>query len=128
MTDIPARSSTKRGPARHLWWWLPSTRWRVVAQVDEADDVPAAIRPHGIVLVGLPGHLKWAAFDCACGTERILLNLVSHRWPAWTVTASLLHGITIHPSVDTHHHGRRCHYLIRAGRTIWVHRPPEGRV
>lgn len=112
---------------RRIGWWLPSFRWRVVADVADADQVPERLPRRGVVLVGLGGSLKWAAFDCPCGAERILLNLHHGRRPAWSITGNSLNGITIHPSVDTRHDGRRCHYFIRHGRIRWVHRTKEGR-
>lgn len=105
---------------RRLTWRFPRRRWRIVAQVAEADLVPDQIVTHGIVTVGSPSAGKWAVFDCPCGSERIMLNLDRTRPPAWSLSQSLLRGASIHPSVDTHHDGRRCHYYIRTGRVLWA--------
>ncbi|WP_420835207.1 DUF6527 family protein [Williamsia herbipolensis] len=38
--------------------------------------------------------------------------------PHWTVTAA--DPLTLCPSVDEHSDNRRCHYLIKQGKVIWV--------
>ena len=107
--------------SRRLWWWLPHRRWRIVATVSEADEVPLVLPRHGVVVVyHLWKQPKWVVFDCPCGAERIMINTDLRRLPAWKLHAGPVRGVTIHPSVDTRHNGHRCHYLVRRGRTVWV--------
>lgn len=107
--------------SRSAWWWLPHRRWRVVGTVREADEVPEELPGNGIVQVrSSRAHLKWFVFDCPCGAERVMINADTRRSPAWRLGSGLVRGATIHPSIDTHHDGQRCHYLIRNGQTVWV--------
>jgi hypothetical protein len=103
------------------WWqWLPVFGWRVVGVVAEADEVPQKLPRNGVILVGPRKHPKWIAFDCACRRgQRIMLNADSARSPRWS--ASLEGPLTISPSIDYSHGGRRCHYILRKGRALWVH-------
>jgi hypothetical protein len=102
------------------WWdWLPFLRWRVVAVVDSADEVPKALPRTGAVLVGTRTRPKWVVFDCPCGRgHRIMLNTDKGRAPCWTTTVK--GALTISPSVDYAAPAQRCHYFIRNGRVKWV--------
>ena len=103
------------------WWqWLPIWRWRIVAVVESADDIPQRVPRNGAVLVGVGAHPKWIAFNCPCRSgHRIMLNTDKLRSPHWTVTTRA--SLTISPSIDSAHLKRRCHYFIRNGRIKWVH-------
>lgn len=102
------------------WWhWLPRLSWRIVATVEAADEVPERIPRNGAVLVASGDRLKWLAFDCPCRTgHRVLVNLDASRVPSWRVTNHA--SLTLMPSVDWRGRDRRCHYLIRRGRVVWV--------
>jgi hypothetical protein len=102
------------------WWqWLPLFRWRIVAVVESADDIPRRLPRNGAVLVGSVSHPKWIAFDCPCRTgHRIMLNTDKARSPRWTTTVN--GRLTLSPSVDYHHSQQRCHYFVRNGRIQWV--------
>ena len=103
------------------WWWIPHRRWRIVATIPEADEVPDNLPSRGVVVVALSGsNAKWLVFDCPCGAERIMINTDTRRAPAWRLWSSPVRGVTIQPSIDSRHDRGRCHYLIRHGRTIWV--------
>ena len=104
------------------WWdWLPFQRWRQVDLVESADEAPERLPRRGVVLVGQADALKWAVFDCPCGRgHRIMLNLDQRRRPAWRVAVARRWRYTIIPSVDALAHGRRCHYHVRDGKTVWV--------
>ncbi|MGO8990130.1 MAG: DUF6527 family protein [bacterium] len=106
------------------WWqWLPVFRWRIVAVVESADDIPQQLPRNGAVLVGPRRHPKWIAFDCPCRNDhRIMLNTDKNRSPFWTTTVQ--GSLTISPSIDSFHSNRRCHYFVRKGRIKWV---PERR-
>ncbi len=103
------------------WWqWLPFFRWRVVAFVDSADNVPEKLPRNGAVLVGPPARPKWIVFDCPCRRgHRIMLNTDKARLPYWSTTVK--GRLTISPSIDSNHAMRRCHYFIRNGRIQWVY-------
>jgi hypothetical protein len=104
---------------------LPTRRWRIVAQVEEADLVPDRLPRRGAVLVGPPGAPKWLALDCPCGTgHRLLVNLDSRRRPTWRLVGA--RPLTIRPSLDVTRDGTRCHFTITCGTVRWAvsgHRP-----
>ena len=105
-------------------WWarlpLPWRRWRVVVRVNEGDEVPPQLPFRGAVLVGPSEQPRWLAFDCPCGRgHRVMVNLDSRRNPQWQVLAQ--DPLTLAPSVDDAAAGRRCHFLLQRGRTMWVH-------
>jgi hypothetical protein len=106
---------------RIAWWqWLPFFRWRIVAIVESADDVPTRLPRNGAVLVGSKSYPKWIVFDCPCRRgHRIMLNSDRGRMPYWSSTVE--GRLTISPSVDSHQNMRRCHYFIRNGRVEWVY-------
>lgn len=100
--------------------WLPAGSWRVVGQVDAADEVPDDIPRNGAVLVGSVEHPKWLALDCPCRSgHRIMVSLDSGHWPHWTLVGAST-TLTLWPSIDYHGPSRRCHYFIRRGRVHWV--------
>lgn len=103
------------------WWqWLPIPRWRIVASVDAADEIPARLPRKGAVLVGSRRQPKWLAFDCPCQrAHRVMVTLDTAHRPYWTVTGGFF--LNLWPSVDDRTAGRRCHYIIRNGRTHWAH-------
>lgn len=104
---------------RHWWSRLTSPAWRIVSVVEAADEVPDRLPFGGVVLVRSADRSKWLAFDCPCGGgHRILLNLDPERWPHWRFRQS--EALTVWPSVDFESPGRRCHYILRRGRVIWV--------
>lgn len=102
------------------WWqWLPLFRWRIVAVVDEGDDIPRRLPPKGAVLVGSLASPKWIAFDCPCRSgHRILLNTDKARRPRWSATVN--GPLTISPSIDCRDAGRCCHYFIQNGHSRWA--------
>ena len=102
------------------WWdWLPVFGWRIVAEVDSADEVPVRLPRNGVILVGPQAKPKWLAFDCPCRTgHRILLNADRTRRPYWSIAGS--GRLSIMPSVDYHDAHKRCHYFIRNGHIAWA--------
>lgn len=104
---------------REWWHRLTGPTWRIVTVVEAADEVPERLPLGGVVLVQSGGTPKWLAFDCACGTgHRILLNLDPGRWPYWHFRHPEL--LSVSPSVDFDAPGKRCHYIVRRGRVVWV--------
>ena len=99
--------------------WLPFRRWRILGQVEAADEVPDRLPRHGAVLVGSVASPKWLAFDCACRSgHRIMLNLDSSRKPQWNLVYTK--PLSVSPSIDYIGPKRRCHYFVRNGRTYWA--------
>ena len=102
------------------WWqWLPVFGWRIVANVESADEVPKRLPRAGAVLVGPAARPKWIVFDCPCRTgHRIMLTTDRVHSPHWTTTVK--GRLTITPSIDYHTATLRCHYFIRNGRVKWT--------
>jgi Family of unknown function (DUF6527) len=102
------------------WWqWLPVFRWRIVAVVESADNIPPRLPRNGAVLVGPTTRPKWIAFDCPCRNgHRIMLSTDKLHSPHWATTVQ--GQLTISPSIDYHQPKRRCHYFVRNGRISWV--------
>jgi hypothetical protein len=102
------------------WWqWLPFFRWRIVAVVDSADDVPRRLPRNGVMLVGTRSKPKWIVFDCPCRRgHRIMLNLDRIRSPYWSAT--LKGRLSIAPSIDYAQAVQRCHYFVQNGNISWV--------
>jgi hypothetical protein len=109
------------------WWeWIPGRLWRIVATVEAADEIPAHLPSSGAVLVGSLHRPKWLAFDCPCRTgHRIMVTLDDANYPYWTVHDAK--RLTLSPSIDYHTANRRCHYLIRRGKVLWVKEKEERR-
>jgi hypothetical protein len=106
--------------------WLPRRRWRVVAWVDAADEVPTRLPRRGAVIAGPESEPHWLVFDCPCRRgHRVMLNLDPRRRPIWRITQT--QPLTVRPSVDDHTSERRCHFFVREGRINWVPRRVEAR-
>lgn len=105
------------------WWtWIrwPWRRWSIVLIVEAADEVPERLPWRGAVLVGTRAYPKWLAFDCPCGSgHRIVVTLDRGHKPHWKVTATK--QLSVVPSIDYCGGGRRCHYFISNGKTVWAH-------
>ena len=98
---------------------LPWRAWHVVHFVDAADEIPNQIPNKGVVIVGVPERMSWAAFDCPCKRRhRLMVNLDGSRRPAWSVTSTK--PLTIHPSIDDIYEGQQCHFFVRRGRIRWA--------
>ncbi len=108
------------GLGRVGWWhWWPRRRWRIVASVSAADEVPTRLPRHGVVIVGDTTICKWIAFDCPCETRhRIMLNGDASRRPRWRIVRRS--RLSLHPSIDALGSNGRCHYTIRNGTLHWV--------
>jgi len=105
------------------WWdfinW-PFRKWRVVGEVEAADEIPDKLPRRAIVLVGNAAYPKWVAFDCPCNRgHRIMLPLVKTVKPHWQLQK--FEPATIWPSVDSDGGSYRCHYFIRSGKVKWAH-------
>lgn len=104
-----------------LWDRFLLPPWRIVGEVESADDIPNQLPKRGAVLVVSGKRQKWIAFDCPCGSShRILLNLDPSRFPYWRVRRGKKGRLTISPSVDSSENGKYCHYFIREGKVAWA--------
>lgn len=113
-------------PAQWLARLLPARRWRIVRQVDEADLVPQRLPRRGAAVAGPPGEPKWLALDCPCRRgHRLLVNLDMRRKPAWRLLSA--RPLTVRPSLDVTHAGRRCHFSITNGTVRWAGSAPDFR-
>ena len=114
------------GVAKIPWWHrLPRRVWRLVATVDDADNVPDDLPRNGAVLVGSRRKPKWLVFDCPCHSgHRVMLNLDPKRSPYWRVELPPA-ALTLRPSVDFDNAALRCHFFIRRGHTVWVREEEE---
>lgn len=98
---------------------LPWRRWRIVGQVEVADEVAERLAYGGVVLVGTPKRTAWAVFDCPCRTgHRLMLNLDTTRYPVWRIEST--RPLTIRPSIDGSTPERRCHFFVHNGKISWA--------
>lgn len=106
--------------SRIPWWqWLPFWRWRIIARVEAADEVPERLPRNGAVFVGSNEFPKWLVFKCPCRSgHRIMVSLDTNRRPHWTVRNA--DPLWVQPSVDYAARDRRCHYIIKNGRIEWA--------
>ena len=98
---------------------LPWRKWRGIAEVENADEIPDLIQGRGAIVVAEDGTKKWLVFDCPCKSgHRVMLNIDSRRRPMWKLASTT--PLTVAPSVDVLRPERRCHYFVRQGRIEWV--------
>lgn len=108
---------------RLIVWWqslpLPWRNWRIVGQVLAGDEVSGQLPYRGVVLVGPPENAIWAVMDCPCRKgHRLMVNLNKTRLPFWRIESR--NPLSIRPSIDSVTPERRCHFTIRAGKTVWA--------
>ena len=102
-----------------FWEWIPGRAWRIVAEVEAADEIPQKLPSHGAVIVGSLQRPKWLAFDCPCRTgHRIMVTLDPSHRPHWTIKKTK--KLSVSPSVDYLAAERRCHYYVSNGKIEWV--------
>jgi hypothetical protein len=84
-----------------------------------ADLLPDRLPRKALVTVeGRTGPV-WVAFDCPCRRRhRLLIPLRMDRSPHWFLTAT--QPPSLHPSVDSHDGGHRCHFWLTDGRIRWA--------
>jgi hypothetical protein len=107
-----------------LSWWerRPRRRYRIVASVAAADLVPERLPRKALVTVETDHGPAWLAFDCPCRRRhRLLIPLAPGKRPHWVLTGSK--SVSLHPSVDSHDAGERCHFWLTDGRIQWAGRP-----
>lgn len=101
-------------------WWR--RQQRTVPRIDTVEyyerqsEAPISIPRHQLILIGKGEHLKWAMFECPCGTgHKIMINLATSRVPHWRV---VLHSgqPSLLPSINYQDDYGRCHFWLNAGR------------
>lgn len=107
---------------RLVAWWqslpLPWRTWRIVEHVGAGDEVPERLPYRGVVLVGAPRSATWAVLDCPCRAgHRLMVNLDRTRHPFWRIESGK--PLSIRPSIDNITPERRCHFIVRGGKTSW---------
>ena len=111
----------------HSWWLslsLPWRKWRIVAYVSAADEIPDELPDRGVVVVGTEQCPTWIALDCPCSAgHRLLVNLDNRRNPHWKISSS--YRLSLRPSIDSTVHGRRCHFVLDKGKIRWAHNSQE---
>jgi hypothetical protein len=115
--------------SRTIDWWrrrrFTAPRYRRTVLAARRSEIPALPPRRQIALVGPESRPQWAMFVCPCGRGHLIaLNLLPTRHPFWEVSHGE-RGLTLHPSVDAHWQGSRCHFWLRDGHVHWVHDPPK---
>lgn len=106
---------------RGLWrrikeYLLPARRVRLV----DGDQAPASFPSRGLVLLRDGGEDWSVMMNCPCGCgQRIELPLLEEAMPRWSLRIDGRQRPTLHPSVWLRE-GCRSHFLVRAGKVIWV--------
>jgi hypothetical protein len=94
-------------------------KWVVIGRVESADEIPLSIALNCAYVVGNKNKPKWIIFDCPCGTgHRIFLNTDPSRTPMWKIVGRF--PLSIMPSIDYKNGSKRCHYIIKNGKVIWI--------
>lgn len=93
----------------------------------ECEDLPDALEPNTVYLIGDAGRPWSAALICPCGCRDIIrLSLVPNDRPRWSASVGPLGLVSLHPSI-WRVKGCRSHFFIRRGRVLWsgpdVHAP-----
>ena len=104
-----------------IWWrLLDCLKLRRGIATEVVEDVPDALKPERIYLVG-EDSLPWcAALLCPCGCgETIQLSLVTKDRPSWRVKRHLSGSVTVHPSI-WRTKACRSHFFVRRGRIVWA--------
>jgi hypothetical protein len=100
---------------RDLW---RQTRIKHVQRVSSMSEVPSRLKGT-LYIVGSPKP-KWAVLDCPCGCrERINVNLMESRQPAWSVL-DRNGGITLRPSLWVPADKCGSHFFIENNQIRWV--------
>ncbi len=104
--------------ATRRWRRRPRARYARVVEARSRENLPAALHPRRIYLVGSP--TKWAVLECPCGRgHQIQLNMAHAGRPRWSLTHDARGRPSLSPSVDVLAE-QRCHFWLRQGATHWV--------
>lgn len=82
-------------------------------------EVPDALRPRTLYVVGENGHRWFAAFLCPCGCGAVIqASLLPNSRPHWQLSEHLDGTVSLHPSV-WRTKGCRSHFVLKRGRIRW---------
>ena len=105
--------------ARAWWRLVDRLGLRSGFATEVVDDVPDALEPETVYLVG-EDSLPWsAALLCPCGCgATIQVSLVAGDRPSWRAKRHLSGSVTLRPSI-WRNSGCRSHFVLRRGRIVW---------
>jgi len=107
---------------RRVWRWLNRlfTHRAPPFRTVTVEELPEALRPKSVYLVGEDGHYWCAALLCPCGCGALIqLNLTASTRPAWQARRSSPTGLlTLSPSI-WRTQGCRSHFFLHEGRVDW---------
>lgn len=86
----------------------------------QSDELPEALPRRGLVLVR-EGQDNWCiGMKCPCGCgQRVELPLILEADPKWALEVDVKFRPTLRPSVWLKD-GCRSHFLVKAGKVVWV--------
>jgi Family of unknown function (DUF6527) len=85
----------------------------------DVGELPDALKPRRIYVVGEGGHAWFAAFLCPCGCGSVIYaSLVDRSSPHWRLRRHFGGAVTLQPSVRRTK-GCRSHFWLRRGRVEW---------
>ena len=104
-----------------LWWRLVErSGLRPGFATLTVDDLPDALAPERLYLVGEDTGPWSAALLCPCGCEAtIQLSLLPDDEPSWRAVRHFNGSVSLRPSV-WRTRGCRSHFFLRRGRIVWT--------
>lgn len=104
---------------RRLLEWLTSRRGRRW-HVHQVEDLPDALTPLTVYVIGEHGHQWYAAMQCPCGCgDTLQLSLHAEASPRWTLQRRWDGAPSLSPSI-WRRTGCRSHFFLEGGRVRWV--------
>ena len=89
-------------------------------RIQRSSDFPDRPKRGILYVIGEDGYDWAAAMQCPGGCGKLLeMNLYPDAHPVWSVTEHQDGTVSLTPSVWLKT-GCRCHFILRAGRVIWV--------
>lgn len=107
--------------ARGLWRWFTERirRHPRPLQTCFVEEVPDALDPRALYVVGEGGHFWFAAMVCPCGCgETLHMSLMTEGKPRWLIEQHPDGSASLAPSV-WRKMGCRSHFFLRRGRVVW---------
>ena len=104
----------------HAWWrFLKSAGLCSGFETDLVDELPDALVPQRLYLIGEQPQPWSAALLCPCGCgTTIQLSLLKADRPSWRVRRHFNGSVTLRPSI-WRTRGCRSHFFLRRGRIVW---------
>ena len=104
----------------NLWWRIVErSGLRPGFATESVDDLPDALAPARLYLIGDRRRPWSAAMLCPCGcAATIQLSLVANDTPSWRARRHFFGAVTLYPSI-WRTKGCRSHFHLRHGRVVW---------